>query len=176
MRFCPARPCSHTPGRLPLRVFTLRLCPARTPTSGADWRTAVRLGQKLDGRRRADLLAKAEKMAVKMRQSFLQIDTSGDSRLDPSETLAMFEGSEAALEPVSVRARVCVRSPRCLQQGSRLGSTVSTPPQPQTLCARGCGSPGCQIPINALEGLANVAPARPRRRSRYCRISCGRVT
>ena len=67
----------------------------------------MRLGQKLDGRRRADLLAKAEKMAVKMRQSFLQIDTSGDSRLDPSETLAMFEGSEAALEPVSVSECVC---------------------------------------------------------------------
>ncbi len=82
----------------------------------------MRLGQKLDGRRRADLLAKAEKMAVKMRQSFLEIDTSGDSRLDPAETLAMFQGSEDALEPVSVSA--CVLALAALPPA---GASPSTP-------------------------------------------------
>jgi hypothetical protein len=64
----------------------------------------VRVGQKIDADRRKDLLAKAEKMAVRMRQSFLELDTSGDSRLDPEETLAMFQQSEAALAPVSFSA------------------------------------------------------------------------
>ena len=62
----------------------------------------MRVGQKIDQDRRKDLLAKAEKMAVRMRQSFLEIDTSGDSRLDPDETLAMFQQSKAALTPVSL--------------------------------------------------------------------------
>lgn len=78
------------------------------PKEDADWKTAVRVGQKIDQDRRKDLLAKAEKMAVRMRQSFLEIDTSGDSRLDPDETLAMFEQSEAALSSVSCRAPKCL--------------------------------------------------------------------
>ena len=62
----------------------------------------MRVGQKIDQDRRKELLAKAEKMATRMRESFLEIDTSGDSRLDPQETLTMFENSEAGLAPVGV--------------------------------------------------------------------------
>ena len=69
-------------------------------TTQPNWRSAVRVGQKIDAARRADLLAKAEKMAVNLRAAFLEIDTSGDSRLDPAETLAMFQASEATLAPV----------------------------------------------------------------------------
>lgn len=82
------------------RSLAFDVC-GRTPKAAPDWRTAVRVGQKIDADRRKDLLAKAEKMAVRMRQSFLELDTSGDSRLDPDETLAMFQQSEAALAPVS---------------------------------------------------------------------------
>jgi len=40
---------------------------------------------------------------VRMREAFLDIDTSGDSRLDKLETLAMFKESESHLGPVSYR-------------------------------------------------------------------------
>jgi len=40
---------------------------------------------------------------VRMREAFLDIDTSGDSRLDKLETLAMFKQSESHLRPVSYR-------------------------------------------------------------------------
>jgi len=101
----------------------------------------VRLGQKLDAKRRADLLAKAEKMAVRMRESFLEIDTSGDSRLDPAETLAMFEGSEAALEPVScgetVRAQVPV--------SAQASAADPRPPLPGLRWLRRADAPFCAV-------------------------------
>ena len=49
------------------------------------------------------LLAKAEKMAIHMRDAFLDMDTSGDARLEPSETLEMFKNSEAGLNAVSIQ-------------------------------------------------------------------------
>jgi len=49
------------------------------------------------------LLAKAEKMAIHMRDAFLDMDTSGDARLEPSETLEMFKNSEAGLNSVSIQ-------------------------------------------------------------------------
>lgn len=106
----------------------------RTPKEDADWKTAVRVGQKIDQDRRKDLLAKAEKMAVRMRQSFLEIDTSGDSRLDPDETMAMFEQSEAALSSVSCRYVLSV-----LHDSTDACAYVTFSRTRSTRCKHSCG-------------------------------------
>ena len=62
----------------------------------------MRVGAKIDHKKRADLLAKSEKMAQRLREAFLEIDTSGDSRLDRQETLAMLQNSEAKLAQASL--------------------------------------------------------------------------
>ena len=48
-------------------LLAMALFNSRTPADGSNWRTAVQIGAKIDPTKRAQLLAKAEKMAVRCR-------------------------------------------------------------------------------------------------------------